>query len=250
MLAKPRKRVVIIENEVVTLRSIELELKKWTEDFQLIGSFTDPQRGVQEVRRSGPDIVFLNINLPFFNGLELLGNQPANQSKIIFLATAKNYVHQAIKSGRIDCLMKPLVLPEFRRLLRRLSEGSRMTQMTNNFNNSVQKKEDFKFDKMSLPTGKGFIFVDPKDIIYCEAQQEYTIVRFLEEEVLVSKNLKHFENILDKRRFFRIHKSYLLNLEHIKSYSKSDGGTIETTNDQIIYVGRSKKKEFSQLMGV
>lgn len=249
---KPKIRVLIIESDVGASQQVKNELAKWSETFELIDSFSDSIKAIQTIRRRNVDVLFLDINQPFFSGLELLGNSSLQLKQIVFLTSSSNYIHQSIKSGRIELLIKPIIATELRRLLKRLSSSINLSGQSNLSIglNGQYNREDFRFNKLSLPTQSGYIFIDPKQIIYCEAQQEYTMLKCRDRDVLVSRNLKFFEGVLSSKRFFRIHKSYILNLEYIKSYQKSDGGAVELTDSTILHLGRSKKKDFIELMGL
>ena len=177
------------------------------------------------------------MSFPWFTGLDVLGNAPVRGSRIIFLAKEANYVHQSLKGGKFDCLLKPFSQTELRRTLKRLKEEQRFSNPTT-FQSASAGVAQYKFNKLSLPTTKGNIFLDPRDIIYCQADQEYT------------RLVTVFETRLDSRRFFRVHKSYVLNLEHMESYVRSEGGHVIMSDHKVIHIGRSRKNEFAALMGV
>jgi len=244
-----KAKCIIIDDDRNSNRQLETEIKKFDDEIELLGIFTDPKEGYDRMHMLQPDVIFQNITFPFFTGLEMLGAGTARRSKVIFLAKESDYIHQTIKASRYDCLLKPLVIPELRRTLKRIKDNPR--QILQQF--SAQEPaggKKFSFNKLPLPTTKGYIFVDPREIVYCQADQEYTRLVTLYNTQLISKNLKYFETRLDSRRFFRVHKSYVLNLEHIEAYVKSEGGHVVMSDNKVIHIGRSRKKEFSVLMGL
>lgn len=240
---------LIVDNDQQTNKQLEVEIKRLADDLELLGIQTDATNGYARAMMMRADVIFLNITFPWFTGLDVLGNAPVRGSRIIFLAKEANYVHQSLKGGKFDCLLKPFSQTELRRTLKRLKEEQRFSNPTT-FQSASAGVAQYKFNKLSLPTTKGNIFLDPRDIIYCQADQEYIRLVTVFETHLISKNLKYFETRLDSRRFFRVHKSYVLNLEHMESYVRSEGGHVIMSDHKVIHIGRSRKNEFAALMGV
>jgi len=239
---------LIIDDDEHSSRFLAGELRKRAREFDLLGVHSCYKEGIQRLIKFTPDVVFVDINVPFFSGRELLGVVSGRSFKVMFLARENHYVHQPLKTGRFDCLLKPINAVDLRRALNGLVEGQRRPfSLTPG---QVARSDDFVFDKLALPTANGHVFVDPNEILYCQADEEYTRITTKASTHLISKHLKYFEARLSSRRFFRIHKSYLLNLEHIRSMVKSEGGFVLMTNDKLIPIGRSRKKEFSLLMGL
>jgi len=115
----------------------------------------------------------MDITMPYFSGQEMLGNVVHRDMRVVFLAKESNYLHQSIKAGRYDCLLKPLVVPELRRTLKRLLTASK-TKLPLQTHNSSAAADRYNFRKLALPTTRGFAFIEPKRIIYCQAEKEYT----------------------------------------------------------------------------
>jgi two-component system LytT family response regulator len=246
-MEKPISCLIIDEDEHSS-RLLAGELRKRAREFELLGVHTCYKDGLQRMAKFTPDVVFVDINVPFFSGRELLGVVSGRSFKVIFLARESHYVHQPLKTGRFDCLLKPFNAVDLRRALNGLVEGQRRPFPL--VPGQVTRSDEFVFDKLALPTANGHVFVDPNEILYCQADEEYTRITTIASTHLISKHLKYFEARLSSRRFLRIHKSYLLNLEHIRSTVKSEGGYVIMTNDKLIPIGRSKKKEFLLLMGL
>jgi two-component system LytT family response regulator len=244
-----KTKCLIIDNDSQSNYQLEQEIKKFHEAFEVMGVHTDYREGYNKAQLHRPDVIFLNISAPFFTGQEMLGNTSVGASKVIFLAKEANYLHQSIKASRFDCLLKPFVIPELRRTLKRIHEN-RNQRLIQYAAQTSHSHTQFKYNKLALPIAKGSIFIEPREIIYCQADQEYTRLVTLYNSHLISKNLKYFETRLDSRRFFRVHKSFVLNLEHIEAYVKSEGGHVVMSDNKVIHIGRSRKKEFAMLIGL
>ena len=239
---------LVIDDDDRSGHILGMELRRRPQEFSLLGQFTCFKEGILRIQTQVPQVVFIDIGMPFFTGRDMLGIMAVRSFKVIFLAKENYYVHQPIKTSRFDCLLKPINTSVLRRTLNILVEG--LGRPTIAWPAPTTPSREFVFGKMALPTANGHVFVEPDEIIYCEADSEYTRIKTLRSTHLISKHLKYFEARLNSNRFFRIHKSYLLNLEHIRSMIRTEGGHVIMSDDKLIPIGRSRKKEFSLLMGV
>jgi len=239
---------LIIDEDDRSNHMLGTELRKRSAEFSLDGVYSCYKEGIQRAMKVPPQVIFLDVGMPFFTGREMLGVTSGRPAKLIFLAKESAYVHQAIKNSPYDCLLKPIAPVELRRTLNRLVENNAHPPAV--MSAPLARKEDFVYGKLALPTSTGYQFVDPNEIMYCQGDEEYTRITTPSGTYLISKHLKYFEARLSSSRFFRIHKSYILNLEHIRSMVKTEGGHVLMTNDKLIPIGRSRRKEFSLLMGL
>lgn len=251
MMRTPQNRPItclIINDDDRSNHTLSGELRMRSKEFNLLSVHTCFKEGIARIQTLSPQVVFVDISTPFFTGREFLGVMSARTFKIIFLATESTYVHHSIKSTRFDCILKPISRADLKRTLNRLLEDQ--GTYSNNWFSQSYHTHEFTFAKMALPTSNGHVFVDPNDILYCEASSEYTNIKTLNSTYLICKHLKYFEARLDSRRFFRVHKSFLLNLDHIRSVIRTEGGHVIMSDNKVVPVGRSRKKEFSILMGI
>jgi two-component system LytT family response regulator len=191
----------------------------------------------------------MNIEFPFFTAVEFFENTPATKCDYVFLAKEDNYVYQNVKTSKFDCILKPISQIELKRTLKRKIEMRESGRVTN-YGHYLPASTDYKFKKLLFPTTNGYVFLSPDDILYCEADLEYTKIITRTKQYLISKNLKHFDNMLNGKRFIRTHKSYLINIDHIKQYVRSEGGHVIMSDDKMVPIGRSKKPQFATILGV
>jgi len=248
MLSAKPISCLVIDDDARAVQAIGNELRKRTGEFNLIGTHACFKEGIQRMQRQAPQVVFLDISMPFFSGRDMLGVMSLPSFKVILLAKEQTYVHQPIKSSRFDCLLKPIAPADLKRTLDRLVEGQ--LRVLPSWTATVHQADGFVFGKMALPTSNGHVFIDPNEIIYCEADEEYTRIKTSKATHLISKHLKYFEARLSSSRFFRVHKSYLVNLDHIRSMLRTEGGHVIMSDDKLVPLGRSRRKEFTLLMGV
>lgn len=239
---------LIIDDDDRSNHVLGAELRKRPEQFQLDGVHTCYKEGIQRAMKVPPQVIFLDVTMPFFTGREMLGVTSGRPTKLIFLAKETSYVHQSVKNSRYDCLLKPIAPVDLRRTLNRLVDNHQQPMPMGS--TPLARNEEFVYGKLALPTSTGYIFVEPNEIMYCQGDEEYTRITTSSGTYLISKHLKYFEARLSNARFFRVHKSYILNLEFIRSMVKTEGGHVLMTNDKLIPIGRSRRKEFSLLMGI
>jgi two-component system LytT family response regulator len=239
---------LIIDDDDRSNHVLGAELRKRPDQFQLDGVHTCYKEGIQRAMKVPPQVIFLDVTMPFFTGREMLGVTSGRPTKLIFLAKETSYVHQSVKNSRYDCLLKPIAPVDLRRTLNRLVDNHQQPMPMGS--TPLARNEEFVYGKLALPTSTGYIFVEPNEIMYCQGDEEYTRITTSSGTYLISKHLKYFEARLSNARFFRVHKSYILNLEFIRSMVKTEGGHVLMTNDKLIPIGRSRRKEFSLLMGI
>ena len=200
------------------------------------------------------DLVFLDVEMPEKNGFELIKEITLKglNPEVIFVTAYDRYAIQALRNNALDFIIKPIEIVELENAIDRFFEKREINQISNSdrFKGLLNSLSDsFQSNRIGLPTLHGFVFVDEKDIVQCEADNTYTTFHLIHNrKIIVSKTLKDCEEILNKSFFFRIHHSHLVNLNLIKEYVRGEGGHVTLVNDQIIPVSRSKKQTFLSLM--
>lgn len=205
---------------------------------------------VTAITQHRPDVVFLDVYMPVYSGFQLLDFFPEVNFDIVFTTAYSEYALQAFRVSAIDFLLKPIDIDHLCDAVEKVQrKQNRYTynQQLNLVRNSVQKKP---LEKIAVSGIESIEFIQLSEIIYLQADRAYTKL-FLTEgrEVLASKNIKEFEEMLEAdKNFMRVHRSYMVNLKQIKRFVKTEGGIIETTNGQKIPISREQKEEFIQRM--
>jgi two-component system LytT family response regulator len=202
------------------------------------------------------DLIFLDVEMPEKNGFELIKllSSKGINAEVIFVTAYDRYAIQAIRNNALDFIIKPIDLKELENALNRYFE-KKITNQNNIVSHEKYKgllnslTDSFQSNRIGLPSLHGFIFIDEKDIVQCEADNTYTTFHLIHNrKIIISKTLKECEEILNKLQFFRIHHSHLVNLNLIKEYVRGEGGHVTLINDQIIPVSRNKKQLFLSLI--
>ena len=171
--------------------------------------------------------------------------------EVIFVTAYDSYAIKAIKFSALDYLLKPVDIDELQRAVQKAEERIEQKNSRHNYDSLLKNIKNYskKIDKLAIPTFEGILFESIKNIIYCEADRNYTNLMMLDNrKIVVSKNLKDFEIMLSDSGFFRIHHAYLINMKHVKKYIKGEGGYVILENNHHIDVSRRKKEAFLQLL--
>ena len=235
---------IIIDDEAKSRSMLEALCREYCPELEIIGQAGSVDEGLDLIAKSPPDLVFLDIQMPVKNGFQLFDafeEEPPFQ--VIFTTAYDEYGLQAFKITALDYLLKPIQIDE-------LIQAVEKAQKIYHKEGSDQRIEMLKkvldkepLQKVALTTIDGFTFVNFSEIIRCEAQGNYTdVILAGGHSLLITKTLKHYEDILTEKGFFRVHKSHLVNLHFVRRYIKGKQGSIEMTDGQIIEVSLRKKE--------
>ncbi len=234
----PMIKTVIIDDEKFCIEVLESLLTTHYPDIQITGSFTDPIQAITFIQSQTPDVVFLDINMPGMNGFDVLDNLMPFTFKVVFTTAYDNYAIKAMRYGAIDYVMKPIAAEDLVGTMTRVLEEKKKAD------NARLHNERNTNRKISIVNSDGMLILPVKEILYCEADNSYTVFHLSEgKRIIASRTLKDFESILLPCGFYRIHNSYLINLAHVQLYSKSDGGQVKI-QENLLPVSRTRKDEF------
>jgi two-component system LytT family response regulator len=202
---------------------------------------------VLAIQNHKPDIVFLDIQMPHKNGFELFKEVTEVNFETIFVTAYKDFAVNAIKCSALDYLLKPInhldlmsAIKRFETKQNSINNHNRIELLLDNLNTEANH-----FNKIVLPTDFGFELVKPSHILYCEADGNYTKVNLLDGKVmLVAKTLKYIEELLANDIFIRTHKSYVVNINYVSRFDKSNDLHVVLSNNEKIPVSVRKKDDF------
>jgi len=238
---------VIIDDEPNNIEALKQLLIKYCPLIELVGTAENIRTGQALIINTQPDLVFLDIEMPFGNAFELLNNLSPVTFEIIFVTAFDNYAINAIKYSALDYLLKPVNIKELQTAVQKAADRIKTKNIATKidallFNLSVNKPT---LQKVALPTLDGLVFVNINDLVWLEARGSYTFVYMHDQQkIMVSRTLKEFEDILPVENFSRVHQSYIINHYFIKKYNRGRGGTIEMEDGTTIEVSMRKKDEF------
>lgn len=244
------KTALLIDDEFNSLDTLEYELKHFEKDIKVIGTCSDPRMAKALIESLKPQVVFLDIEMPWMSGFELLDSLESIDFQLIFVTAYDQFAIKAFEYFTVDYLLKPVSRSTLERTILKISKSGN-TNPNFDFTQLIKtlQKQQKEVQKIALPVKNGYEFYAHSDIIRCEADANYSKIFILNEKpILVSKSLKIISDMLDYPNFFRSHQSHLINLDHMKKYDKSDGGTIWMSDKSAIPISRHRKAVFGEII--
>lgn len=240
---------IIIDDEESARHTLKLLLKKHFPNITVLGDYESVPDGVLGINKHQPHIVFLDIEMPRYNGFELLGFFQEINFEIIFVTAYNQYALKAFEVAAIDYLLKPIDIKLFKKAVEKATERIGTTQMKEHLDALQRNTTSNAFNRIALPVTEGLLFIEADDIVLIEAGGAYcTIHTTTNEPILVSKPLSYFEDIVSNRNnFYRCHRSYLVNIHFIKKFNRGEN-SVEVDTGQSVPISRDKKNSFEQLL--
>jgi len=243
-------RAIIIDDEKHCREGLAILLSRHCPEVQVLDHCANAKAAIKAIAQLEPDIIFLDIEMPGMNGFEMLEYCGGYDFEIIFTTAYNEYAIKAIRHSALDYLLKPVNKAELVQAVQRAGSNKKTTASTRitALLNALDIKKNA--ERITLSTVEGLLFVDTREIMYCESENNYTRFHLADNKVIVvSKTLKKVEELLSGNAdFFRIHQSYLVNLNYVQRYIKGDGGELVMKNGDNLLVSRSKKGAFLELL--
>lgn len=242
-------RTIIIEDEQKSRELLDAMIRNHCPDLEIIGFASDVKEGVELIRMSKPDLVFLDISMPNGTGFEVLEQVSDQNFELIFATASDQYALKAIKFSACDYLLKPIDVDELKAAVEKVKSRKTNKSGVDNLRFLIEqlKRSDETFQKITLPTGNAYEIVNIKDIIRCEADGSYTTFYLSDKRKLViSSGLKHYEELLPEMDFIRVHHHHLINMNHVLRFLKEDGGYAIMSDGSKIEISRRKKESFME----
>lgn len=224
-------------------------------DISLVGEASTVEDAIQGIIQQRPNVVFLDIQLNGETGFDLLNRMPAINFSLVFTTAFDQYAIKAFRFNALDYLLKPIVAEELIEAVHKVKQKNSAAHSTSKVQVD-QLYHDIKnpkkiHDKIAIPTTEGFVVLSVNEIVYCQANSNYTEFHLANNtQILSSYTLKQYDELLTNQSFFRAHRSYLINLTHVKKYRRGDGGEITMSNDHEIELSRAHKDEFLRLLNI
>jgi two-component system LytT family response regulator len=237
-------KAIVVDDELSARDVLENLLLRFCDGVEVLAKCANVPEAADQVRRLQPDVVFLDIEMPQYAGYELVNFLDEINFDMIFVTAYDQYAVRAFEVAAIDYLLKPVDINRLRLSIDRVRQNrDRKDQLErlSLLKTSIDEKEI----KNMVVTDKNQQHIIPLDsIIAIEAQESYCVIHTLNKTLVASKNLKHFETSLEGiDRFFRVHKSWIINKDHLLNYSKTDL-TIQMVNNLTTKLSKYRKAEF------
>lgn len=245
-------KVVIIDDEESSIQVLSILLQKYFPYLEIVGTAYNIQDGEDLVHECEPDILFLDIQMPDGSGFDLLKNLGSNNCSVIFITAYDQYAIKAFKISAVDYLLKPISLTDLQ------SAVDKCLVMRDFYKKNPISYEDLLKNATAKQHEKVLVLNKYSDekiiyqrIISIEADSNYVIIHTNQnQKIILSKTLKEIEEVVcdETYYFLRIHKSYIINTQHIKSIQKKDTASVTLQNGQIIEIPQRRKSEILEIL--
>jgi len=242
-------RTIIIDDEPHIRQTLEKLVKQFCPNVKLVAMADGVESGVKTIRKYHPDLVMLDIKMNDGTGFDLLKKLEPIDFKVIFITAYDKYAIKAFKFNALDFLLKPIDPDE---LTEAVNKAEKLVQQE--FNTQLSNMEDNlrihdkSQKKIILKTLENIYLVKIRDIIYCESDSSYTAIYLLnKKKILVSNTLKDYAEMLRDFGFYRVHKSYLINMSYIERFEKGEGGYVVLTDEHKVPVASRKREELLEM---
>lgn len=236
---------MIVDDEKPSRELMSNYLAEFCADVEVVASASSVKTAFKAIQKHKPDVVFLDIEMPDGKGFDLLAMFDKIDFKVIFITAYSDYAIKAFRVNAIDYLLKPVKIDELKAAVKKVKDGNSVLFDPDKATNLLQSLADNSgFQPVIVISNiKGYEVLKISDIIMCKADG-YCTNFFLEgkKKAISSKNLKHYENILTVHNFLRVHHSYLVNINHVKSFNRQ--GEIILSEENIAYLGDNFKNHF------
>lgn len=234
-------KAILIEDEANSREILRNYLEKYCNEVDLLGEAASIDEGLKLIAEKEPDLIFLDVEMPFGNAFDLLEQLPERTFETVFVTAYNQYALDALNQHAAYYLMKPINIDE---LIKAVEYVREIKQKENALEDKLLRPKLKSVEgKITLPQQDGFQVLNVADILYCQADDNYTHIFLENKKILVSKTLKYFEDTLSDFAFARIHKSYLVNVNEVVKYRKGKGGSVVVSNGKELLVSASRKKE-------
>ncbi len=243
-----KMKAVIIDDESDSREILAGYLKRYCPEVEVCGTGESVSSGLAAIKMYQPDVVFLDIEMPYGNGFDLLEQAGEFTFETIFVTAFDNYAIQALNQSAAYYLLKPIDIDELVKAVEKIKTELTDDNRTRHAKVLVDNIRPNAIQKIMLPTLEGFEIVTISSIVHCEAEDNFTRFHFENAPpMLICRTLKYFEEVLSGHRFFRIHRSHLINPDFVVRYSKGKGGSVILKNNVELEISPNRKKEFLEL---
>ena len=242
-------KAVIVDDEDKAIKSLLWELSNFNKRIEVIETFSNPEKALDYITNNKIDCLFLDIEMPTMDGFKFIERLTKRDFAIIITTAYSEYAVEALKKEAIDYLLKPVDSDDLSEALNKIEKHSRKSEYVEgisekfeeifiNFNKKLKKK------KVIINTDGKLLFLNPEEIIFVESDGNYSSINTVDgRKIVLTKKLKEVNLLLPEDVFFRIHNSFIVNLNKIKEFYKTDGYVITEDNHKIP-VSRQRKSEF------
>jgi two-component system LytT family response regulator len=241
-------KALIVDDEESARNVLSNLITRYCPQLEIVATCSNVVDAVDAIKTHQPEVVFLDIEMPNYAGYEIVSFFEEINFEIIFVTAYDKYAIKAFEISAVDYLLKPVEIDRLKDSVQKLSSKVELKNNQESYKALTENLKTEGISKLVVRNNQRQVIINTSDIVAIEAQEAYSCIYTTNEKHLMSKNLKHFENILSENiNFFRSHKSWLINLSKVKSYSKSKF-EIFLDSDISAKLSKYKKPEFETIL--
>ncbi|WP_378181857.1 LytR/AlgR family response regulator transcription factor [Aquimarina sp. SS2-1] len=231
---------IVVDDEANSRAILKNYLNKYCPSVKVIGEAASVPETLKILESNDPDLLFLDVEMPYGNAFDLLEQVPERTFETVFVTAYDHYAVDALNAQATYYLLKPIAIDN---LIKAVDHVTHIKEREKELQDKVltPKISATADGKITIPQQDGFEVLKVAEILYCQADDNYTKIFLHQGQKLVSKTLKYFEDSLTDQGFVRIHKSYLVNVNAIIRYKKGKGGSVQLNSGKELLVSASKK---------
>lgn len=237
-------KAVIVDDEDKAIQSLVWELSNFNSEIEVVKTFTSPKEGIQYIENNDLDCLFLDIEMPKMDGFQFLENLKKRNFAVVITTAYDEYGIKALKNDAVDYLLKPIDTDDLEKTIAKIKAFNSNRTAISNTEKFEQILQKFTQKKVTISTDGKLIFLEPHEIVFVESDGNYSSIHLTDgKKIVLTKKLKEVNELLPKDHFFRVHNSFVINLDKIKEFYKTDGYVVLEGRHKIP-VSRQRKSEF------
>ncbi len=238
---------LLVDDEISSLKLLQQKVRKLFPELDILGIFQIPEDAIKFIKKTPPDILFLDVQMPRMNGFELLSNLKEIDFQVIFVTAYNEYALKAFKQSAVDYILKPIEDNELQIAIKKAIKIIEIKEKHENHAKLIDILTETITgnNKLIIPTAKGLSFIPQDEVIHLEGYEGYTKIHLVNGVIIVSSyNLGRFEKTLQKV-FFKCHKSHIINLEKVRSFENE--GYLVLENENRVPISIAHRKNFLKI---
>ncbi len=233
-------KVIIIDDEPDSVKLLQLQLAEYCPQVKVVGSYTSTVKALNGIEMLKPDLLFLDIEMPVMNGFEMLEKLLTVNFSLVFVTAYNQFALKAFRFNALDFLVKPIDTKELIEAVRKAE--LRITPTSTQLSMLQKQLRGESITKIAIPGPHGVTFIDLNEIVYAEASNNYSKLILTDKRTfIISKTLKDVQEVLEEEHFLRVHRQYIINLNHVKQFNRNEG-ILTMVNGEHIPVARNQKE--------
>lgn len=240
---------IIVDDELISRETLQNYVQNYCQNVKIQALCKNVAEGIAAIKKHQPDLVFLDIEMPYGDGFDLLDQANGYEFQVVFITAYSQYAIRALNMSATYYILKPIDIDELVAAIDKIREQRTQNQSETAEHSKILldnlKVANGQMQRIVLPQLTGFIVVPVNTILYAQADDNYTVIYLIDgKKHVVSKTLKFFDDLLSDLGFIRIHKSFLINSNEILEYKKGKTGQVKLTNGTWLDISAQRKKDF------